>query len=315
MLHEVESRGAKAKSANAARTSNELKPINELTRRSQGGGADFAQRSQHLDFPSGAKDVAVTAVSRQVTDTPSAGGGVPAPGFEPAPAVTPLHKVRSSFAPAKHGPRCIRERRGGARGDDRACEGVVDGGAPPRAAAPGRRLAPAEVRATLLRASERRAPACAGAHAACPAVRSERRAPARAAARAGCLGRRAAAGVWRAAACVQWAAAGVRQQPASARTTFTRAAWPGRAMTATRLHCGSRARRAGGGVRRGRASEAGSDWSLGVPLTRRGRMRAGRPRRTQTAPSGLRGPGPRTRSRATATVDSSVSAGIGRAAT
>ena len=116
-------------------------------------------------------------------------------------------------------------------------------------------------------------------------------------------------------ACVQWAAAGVRQQPASARTTFTRAAWPGQAMTATRLHCGSRARRAGGGVRRGRASEAGSDWSLGVPLTRRGRMRAGRPRRTQTAPSGLRGPGPRTRSRATATVDSSVSAGIGRAAT
>ena len=166
-----------------------------------------------------------------------------------------------------------------------------------------------------MRASERRAPACAGAHAACPAVRCERRAPARAAARAGRLGRRAAAGVQRAAACVQWAAAGVRQQPASARTTFTRAAWPGRAMTATRLHCGSRARRAGGGVRRGRAIEAGSDWSLGVPLTRRGRMRAGRPRRTQTAPSGLRGPGPRTRSRATATVDSSVSAGFGRAAT
>ena len=256
----------------------------------------------------------MTAVSRQVTDTPSVGEeGTGNAGRPRACRYTTIpSKIKSRTA--SHGLRCIRERRGGARGDDRACEGVVDGGAPPRAAAPGRRLAPAEVRAAL-RASERRAPACAGAHAACPAVRSERRAPARAAARAGCLGRRAAAGVRRAAACVQWTAAGVRQQPASARTTFTRAAWPGRAMTATRLHCGSRARRAGGGVRRGRASEAGSDWSLGVPLTRRGRMRAGRPRRTQTAPSGLRGPGPRTRSRATATVDSSVSAGIGRAAT
>ena len=298
MLHEVESRGAKAKSANAARTSNELKPINELTRRSQGGGADFAQRSQHLDFPSGAKDVAVTAVSRQVTDTPSAGGGVPAPGFEPAPAVTPLHKVRSSFAPAKHGPRCIRERRGGARGDDRACEGVVDGGAPPRAAAPGRRLAPAEVRATLLRASERRAPACAGAHAACPAVRSERRAPARAAARAGCLGRRAAAGVWRAAACVQWAAAGVRQQPASARTTFTRAAWPGRAMTAARLRRaagrGGRAtaRGAGGRARRAATGAWASPSPGGGACARDGLVERRPPLQVSVAPDRARGPGP-----------------------
>ena len=154
----------------------------------------------------------MTAVSRQVTDTPSVGEeGTGNAGRPRACRYTTIpSKIKSRTA--SHGLRCIRERRGGARGDDRACEGVVDGGAPPRAAAPGRRLAPAEVRAAL-RASERRAPACAGAHAACPAVRSERRAPARAAARAGCLGRRAAACVRR--------AAGVRSVGGSGRAAAT----------------------------------------------------------------------------------------------
>ena len=239
----------------------------------------------------------MTAVSRQVTDTPSVGEeGTGNAGRPRACRYTTIpSKIKSRTA--SHGLRCIRERRGGARGDDRACEGVVDGGAPPRAAAPGRRLAPAEVRAAL-RASERRAPACAGAHAACPAVRSERRAPARAAARAGCLGRRAAAGVQRAAACVQWAAAGVRQQPASARTTFTRAAWPGRAMTATRLHRaagrGGRATACGAGGRAWRAATGA--WASPSPgggaCARDGLVERRPPLQVSVAPDRARGPGP-----------------------